>query len=157
MPAFDQISLLRTASGLGAGTVMRVKMRCAIRNRVSRPHTSFKALVQITGLGYVNRDPSPVFSLPGINIIAGNGPEISIERVDLVRVPTTGLPRPVIGCGRQCAFRLRVTTKHSLNEVHQMKAGHRLESLSIHGSCAVAANESLIEPSVTKSKVTVNN
>jgi hypothetical protein len=56
----------------------------AIVNGVIQPDTPFESLMQIARLSNVDRDPIPILDLFGVNVIAGQRPERSLEWKDLV-------------------------------------------------------------------------
>src|SRR5262249_31286712 len=91
---------------------MGMKMRRSTLNGVIQMHMALKPLVQIASLCNVDRDPGSIFGLPGIDVISGQGLEIRIQRIDLVGVLLSRLPRPVDE-GRRRTLRLPVTTKLS--------------------------------------------
>ena len=69
-------------------------MRSAIRNGVTRRHVTLKSLVQISRLSNVDGNPTTVLGLFGINVIAWQRPESSVNGMNLVLIPVAGLPEP---------------------------------------------------------------
>ena len=69
-------------------------MRSAIRNGVTRRHATLKSLVQISRLSNVDGNPTTVLGLFGINVIAWQRPESSVNGMNLVLIPLAGLPEP---------------------------------------------------------------
>ena len=109
-PALNEVAFLSAASGLPGGIVMGVKMRGAIGDGVFQLHVTFKPLMQIPGLRNVDRRPITILQLPGINVIAGQWPEGSGQRENIVMIFFAGLPGPVVG-GGWCSLGMRVTTE----------------------------------------------
>ncbi len=62
---------LGASRGLTRGTVMGMQMRCAIGNGVVDAHMPLESLMQVASLSDVDRNPAPIFGLPGIDVIAG--------------------------------------------------------------------------------------
>jgi hypothetical protein len=73
---------------------MDMDMRSAIRNGVTRRHVTLKSLVQISRLSNVDGNPTTVLGLFGINVIAWQRPESSVNGMNLVLIPVAGLPEP---------------------------------------------------------------
>jgi hypothetical protein len=73
---------------------MDMDMRSAIRNGVTRRHATLKSLVQISRLSNVDGNPTTVLGLFGINVIAWQRPESSVNGMNLVLIPVAGLPEP---------------------------------------------------------------
>ena len=87
---------------------MDMDMRSAIRNGVSQRHVTLKSLVQISRLSNVDRNPTTVLGLFGINVIAWQRPESSVNGTNLVLILVAGLPGPTDKWGRRA---LRATTE----------------------------------------------
>jgi hypothetical protein len=85
-------------------------MRGAIRNRVIHGDVTLKSLVQIASLGDVNWNPINALNLFGINKIAWQRPERSVDGMNLVLILVAGLPTPTYERGWR-AQRLWVTTE----------------------------------------------
>ena len=85
-------------------------MRGTMRNRVIHGDVTLKALVQIASLGDVNGNPITALNLFGINKIAWQRPESSVNGVNFVLILVAGLPEPTDG-HRLRALRLKVTTE----------------------------------------------
>jgi len=109
-PAEDEIVFLRAAGPLTGGRIMDMDMRRAIRHGVSHRHVTLQSLVQISRLGNVDRNPTAVLGLFGINVIARQRPESSVNGMNLVLILVAGLPEPTDGQGLR-ALRLQVTTE----------------------------------------------
>ena len=88
---------------------MDMDMRGAIRNGVSLRHVTLKSLVQSSSLSDVDRNPTAVLGLFGINVIAWQRPESSVKGTNLVLILGAGLPGPTDKWGRRA---LRATTEH---------------------------------------------
>jgi hypothetical protein len=73
---------------------MDMDMCSAVRNGVIHRHVTFKPLVHITRLGDVDGNPTTVLGLFGVNEIAGQCFESSVNGMDLVLIPIAGLPEP---------------------------------------------------------------
>ena len=73
---------------------MGMEVGCAMGNGVVHPHVSLKSLVQVASLSDVDRNPSAILSLPGIDIQAGQWLEGSVQGIDRVLITLPGLPRP---------------------------------------------------------------
>jgi hypothetical protein len=89
---------------------MDMDMRSAIRYGVIRGHVALKSLVQIPRLRNVDGKPTAVLGLFGINVIAGQRPESSVNGMNLVLILVAGLPEPTDEEGLR-ALRLQVTTE----------------------------------------------
>ena len=70
LPTENEIAFLCASGSLTSGAIMDMDMRSAIRNGVILRHMTFKALVHIPCLSNVDRNPTAVCGLFGINIIA---------------------------------------------------------------------------------------
>ena len=65
---------------------MGVEMGCAIGNGVVHSHVPLKPLVQVARLRNVDRNPTPIFVLFGIDVITGQRLERSIQGMSLVLI-----------------------------------------------------------------------
>jgi hypothetical protein len=100
-----------SASGsLIAGREINMDMSGTIRNRIVRRHVTFKPLVHVPSLSYVERHPTAVLGLFGIDEIAWQRSESSVNRVNLVLILLAGLPKPTDEWGWR-ALRLWVMTE----------------------------------------------
>jgi len=84
LPVQDQIPFFTATRGLTRRTIMGMNAGCAVLNGVIQPHAPFEPLVQIARLSNVDRNPTPILGLFGIDVIAGQWPERSLKRKDLV-------------------------------------------------------------------------
>jgi hypothetical protein len=84
----------RATGSLTRGGIMDMDMRGAIRNGVGQRHVTLKPLVQVAGLRNVERNPTTILGLLGINVIAGQRLESSVNGMNLVLIPGAGLPGP---------------------------------------------------------------
>ena len=73
---------------------MGMQMGCAMGNGVVHPHVPLKPLVQIASLSNVDRNPSAILSLPGIDVQTRQWLESSVQGIDRVLITLSGLPRP---------------------------------------------------------------
>ena len=87
--------LLTAARGLTRGAIMGMEMTGAVGNRVVHSHMPFEPLVQITRLRNVDRTPTPILSLLGIDVKARQWSEGSVQRIHLVLILLPGLAGPV--------------------------------------------------------------
>ena len=71
LPAVNQVPFFRVAGSLTNVVEVDMDMRRAVLDRVILAHMPFKPLVHIASLRHVDRNPSPVLGLSGINEIAG--------------------------------------------------------------------------------------
>jgi hypothetical protein len=101
---------LRASGSLTRGGIMDMDMRGAIRNGVGQRHVTLKPLVQVASLRNVEGTPTTVLGLLGINVIAGQRPESSVNGMNLVLILVAGLAGPTEELGRR-ALRIQVTTK----------------------------------------------
>jgi hypothetical protein len=97
-PALNQIVFLRASGSLPRGTIVDMDMRSAVRNGVIHRHVTLKPLVQIASLGDVYGNPITALNLFGINEIAWQRPESSINGMNLVLILVAGLPTPTDQC-----------------------------------------------------------
>jgi hypothetical protein len=74
---------------------MGVEMSCAFANGVLHPHVALKALVQIARLSNVDRNPTPILGLSGVDVIAGQRLKRRVQGINLVLVLLPGLARPI--------------------------------------------------------------
>jgi len=109
-PAENEIVFLCAAGPLTGGRIVDMDMRSAIRHGVTHRHVTLQSLVQISGLSNVDGDPTAVLGLSGINVIAWQRPESSVNGVNFVLILVAGLPEPTDG-HRLRALRLKVTTE----------------------------------------------
>ena len=91
---------------------MGVEMRCAVRDGVVNSDMPLEPLVQVTSLSDIDRNPTAILGLSGINLIARQCLEGSIHRVYFVWILFAGLTGPVNGC-RSGALRLVMTTEQA--------------------------------------------
>ena len=63
---------------------MGVEMSCAIGNGVVHSHVPLEPLVQVASLRNVDRNPTSILGLLGIDVISGQGLECSVQGVNLV-------------------------------------------------------------------------
>lgn len=89
---------------------MGMEMSRAIRNGVVHPHVPLKPLVQIASLSNIDRNPTAILRLSGIDVQAGQWLESSVQAVDRVLITLAGLPRPVDRSGGR-AFLVAVMTE----------------------------------------------
>ncbi len=89
---------------------MSVEVSGALLHGVTEAHMPFEPLVQIAGLSDIDRDPGAVVSLFGVDVVARQWPESSVEREDLILILLAGLTRPT-NQSRTGAFRLPVMRK----------------------------------------------
>jgi hypothetical protein len=89
---------------------MDMDMRSAMRNGVIQRHVTLKPLVQISRLGDVKGNPTTVLGLFGVNEVAWQRLESSLNGMDLVLVPIAGLPKPTDQWRRR-ALRVWATTE----------------------------------------------
>jgi len=88
-----------------------MKVRRAVLNGVSYPHVPLEPLVQIASLRNVDRDPSPIFGLSGIDVVSWQSLKRSLQRENLVGILLSGLTRPPNQIRRGCLLRVPVTTE----------------------------------------------
>ena len=101
---------LRASRGLACGAIMGMEKSGAVGDGVVHSHVPLKPLVQVAGLRDIDRYPTTILGLPGIDIHAGQRLERSIKGEDLELILLSGLPGPV-DVRRRCALRLPVTTE----------------------------------------------
>ena len=94
LPALNQIVFLRASGSLTSGTIMDMDMRGAMRNGVIHRHVPLKPLVQIASLGDVNGNPITALNLFGINKIAWQRLETSLNGMNLILILVAGLATP---------------------------------------------------------------
>ena len=92
---------------------MGMEISGAVGDGVVHSHVPLKPLVQVAGLRDIDRNPTPILGLSGIDINTGQCLECSVQRINLELILLPGLPRPV-DVSRRCVFRLPVTTKQLL-------------------------------------------
>jgi hypothetical protein len=73
---------------------MGVKVRGATSDGVLEFHVALESLMQVARLSDVDRSPTPVGALTGIDEITGQGTERSLEWEDLVLIFLSGLAGP---------------------------------------------------------------
>ena len=71
LPAKQQVTLLIASDRLTSGVVMRMNVGRAVLHGVLHRHMPLQPLAQIPRLRDVDRNPTPILGLPGINEIAG--------------------------------------------------------------------------------------
>jgi hypothetical protein len=86
---------LSASRSLTHGTIMSMEMSRAMSNRVTHPHMPLQPLMQVTSLRNVNRNPLTVLGLFGVDVIPGQRPEGSVQRVNLVGIFLPRFARPV--------------------------------------------------------------
>ena len=101
---------LSAARSLARGAIMGMETSGAVGDGVGHSHMSLKPLVQVAGLRNIDRNPTAIFSSPGIDINAGQCLERSVQGINLELIPLAGLPGPV-DVSRRCPLRLPVTTE----------------------------------------------
>ena len=74
---------------------MGVEMRSAVGNGVLRLDVTFQPLVQIAGGSNIDRDPTTVLGLPGIDVIPWRRLKSSVKGITLVLILGAGLPGPI--------------------------------------------------------------
>ncbi len=94
-PAKNQVVLLSASRRLTRSSIMGMEMSSAIGDGVVHSYMPFKPLMQISGLRDVDRTPTPILILPGIDVKAGQRSEGSVERIHLVLILLPRLARPV--------------------------------------------------------------
>jgi hypothetical protein len=92
---------------------MDMDVRRAIGHGVIQRHVTFKPLMHVPRLRNVDGNPTAVLGLFGVNEIARQGLESSIDEINLVLILLTGLPGPIDEWGRR-AFRLWAATEQIL-------------------------------------------
>lgn len=110
LPAVDQIPFLSASARLAGGSVVGMDMGGAVGCGVLLAHMPLKPLVQIASLSNVDRSPGPVFGLHGIDKIAGQRLERSVQGINLVGILLPGLAGP-IDQNRSGTLRLPVVTE----------------------------------------------
>ena len=93
-PAVNEILFLRTTSPLTGIAIVRMKMCRTVGDGILQGHMTFKALMEVAGLGDVDCRPIAVRQFPGIDVNPGQWSQDSMERVYLKLVILTGLSRP---------------------------------------------------------------
>ena len=93
-PVLNQIPFLRSSGRLTHGAIMDMDMRSAMRNGLIHRHVPLKRLLQIASLDDVNGNPITALNLFGINRIAWQGPENSVNGMNLVLILVAGPPTP---------------------------------------------------------------
>ena len=102
-----------SASGsLTAGREINMDMRGTIRDGVIRRHVTLKPLVHISSLSNIDRKPTAVLGLFGINEISWQRPESFVNGMNLVGIRFAGLPGPLKEWGGG-ALRLRGMTEYA--------------------------------------------
>jgi len=94
MPPENEIPFLRASCSLTRGTIMDMDVRGAIRNGVVHRHVTLKSLVQIPSLSSIDGNPTAVLGLSGIDVIAWQRSESSVNGMNLVLILLAGLPGP---------------------------------------------------------------
>jgi hypothetical protein len=109
-PAKNQVMFLSASRSLTCGTIVGMEMSCAMGNGVLHPHMPLKPLVQIASLSNVDRNPTAILGLSGIDVQAGQWLESSVQGINRVLITLPGLPRPSDG-SRGRALLVPVTTE----------------------------------------------
>lgn len=73
---------------------MGMNVRGTVRHRVRNAHMTFQPLMHVPSLSDINRNPTPVFALPRINVVAGQRTKSSVNRIDLVLILLSRLAGP---------------------------------------------------------------
>ena len=102
--------LLSASRRLPDAAIVGMEMSGAVGDGVFHSHVPLESLMQIARLRDVDRTPTPILSLPSIDVETGQWPEGSIQRIHLVLILLSGLTGP-LDERRSCTLRLRVTTK----------------------------------------------
>ena len=89
---------------------MNMDMSCAVLNGVAHSYVPLKPLVQIARLSNVDGNPTAILGLSGIDEIARQRLESSIDGMNFVKIRLPGLAGP-IGERRNRALNLMATTK----------------------------------------------
>ena len=89
---------------------MGMEKGSAIGNGVVHPHVPLKPLVQIASLSNIDRNPTAILSLSGIDVHARQCLESSVQWINRVRILLARLPGPVDRSGGR-AFLVAVTTE----------------------------------------------
>ena len=87
-----------------------MEMSGAVVDGIIHPHVPLEPLVQIARLGNVGWDPSAIFGLSGINVVAGERLERSVQGINVIWILLARLPGPT-DCNRRWFLRLPVMTK----------------------------------------------
>ena len=90
--------------------IMGMEMSRAIGDGVVHSHVPLEPLVQIARLSNIHRNPTPILRLAGIDVIARQRPERSLQGINLVGILLAGLAGPVLRSRRR-VLRLPVTTE----------------------------------------------
>jgi hypothetical protein len=109
-PPKNQVPFFAAAGRLPSGAIVDVDVGGAVGDCVFHLHMTFEPLMQVPCLRDVDRNPSPIPGLAGIDIIARQWLKGSINRIAFVLVFLAGLARPM-NRGRREGLRLPVTTK----------------------------------------------
>ena len=110
LPAENEIPFLSASGCLTRGAIMDMDMRSAVRHGIIQRHVALKSLVQISSLSNIDGNPITVLGLLGINEIAWQRLECSVDGINLVLILVAGLPGPTDEWGR-CVLCLGATTE----------------------------------------------
>ena len=101
---------------------MNMDVSCAALDGVIQPDVSLEPLMQISGLCDVVRNPTPILSLAGVDVIARQGLERGLHNMDLVLIFRARLPAPIDQGGRRGGgFRLLAVTEYFFYYAHLCK------------------------------------
>lgn len=87
-------------------------------NGVVHSHVALEPLMQIACLSNVNRNPTAILGLPGIDIISRQGSELNVQGMDMVLILSAGLAGPIAGGGWYAGFPVRMAAEQMFNQVH---------------------------------------
>ena len=114
----NQVLFLTAPGSLTNGVIMGMEMRCAVRHGIRRGNVPFQTLLQIAGLSDVDRHPTSILGLPGINEIARRRPQSRVYGIDRVRISLPRLAGPVSHI-RSRTLPFPVTTEQLFEQVHR--------------------------------------
>jgi len=89
---------------------MGMEVSCAVLDGVTHAHMSLEPLVQIASLSDIDRNPSSILGLFGVDVIARQRLERSVQGKNFVWILLAGLARPPDQT-RGCLLRVPVTTE----------------------------------------------
>ena len=108
-PAENQIAFFIATRGLTFRRIVRVQMCCAIVDGILHAHMALQSLVQTSCLSDVDRDPTSILALAGVDKVSGQWAKSSIQRENLVLILLSGLTGPNNAKGRRTLRCLAVT------------------------------------------------
>ncbi len=108
-PAKNQVPFLSASGSMTGRRKMNMDMSCAIVRGVLQLPGTLQSLVQITGLSYVERNPTAVLRLFGVYVGGWQWAERSAQGMDLVLILVAGLAGPLERRSR--ALRLLAATQ----------------------------------------------